>query len=119
MRNWQKVLIAATGGILMGLTPDPFSLWILAWIAFNAIATCITDVDRDDKLISALSEAKNLDNEFKNLLKSDKQFKECVDQFRKTWPIANVLRIRQFERVASKSSHGKDLSKNLFEKVVM
>ncbi|AFY74353.1 apolipoprotein N-acyltransferase [Synechococcus sp. PCC 7502] len=33
MQNWQKIVIAATGGILMGLTPDPFSLWILAWIA--------------------------------------------------------------------------------------
>ncbi len=33
MQNWQKLFIAATGGILMGLTPDPFSLWILAWIA--------------------------------------------------------------------------------------
>jgi len=33
MQNWQKILIAAIGGILMGLTPDPFSLWILAWIA--------------------------------------------------------------------------------------
>jgi apolipoprotein N-acyltransferase len=33
MQNWQKILIAATGGILMGLTPDPFSLWALAWVA--------------------------------------------------------------------------------------
>ncbi len=33
MQAWQKILIAATGGILMGLTPDPFSLWFLAWIA--------------------------------------------------------------------------------------
>jgi apolipoprotein N-acyltransferase len=33
MQNWQKLFIAATGGILMGLTPDPFSMWILAWIA--------------------------------------------------------------------------------------
>ncbi len=29
----QKILAAAIAGILMGLTPDPFGLWFLAWVA--------------------------------------------------------------------------------------
>ncbi len=29
---WRKIATAAIGGILMGLTPDPFSLWLLAWV---------------------------------------------------------------------------------------
>jgi apolipoprotein N-acyltransferase len=29
----RNIAFAALGGILMGLTPDPFSLWILAWVA--------------------------------------------------------------------------------------
>jgi apolipoprotein N-acyltransferase len=33
MRNLQNLLFAALGGVLMGLTPDPFSQWWLAWIA--------------------------------------------------------------------------------------
>ncbi|MDX2254813.1 MAG: apolipoprotein N-acyltransferase [Pseudanabaenaceae cyanobacterium bins.39] len=33
MQNLRNILFAALGGILMGLTPDPFSQWWLAWIA--------------------------------------------------------------------------------------
>jgi apolipoprotein N-acyltransferase len=33
MGTWQNLLFAALGGVLMGLTPDPFSQWWLAWIA--------------------------------------------------------------------------------------
>jgi apolipoprotein N-acyltransferase len=33
MHYWRNIAIAASGGILMGLTPDPFSLWLLAWVA--------------------------------------------------------------------------------------
>lgn len=33
MRNLRNFLFAALGGVLMGLTPDPFSQWWLAWIA--------------------------------------------------------------------------------------
>ncbi len=33
IEGWQDLALAAAGGILMGLTPDPFSLWPLAWIA--------------------------------------------------------------------------------------
>lgn len=30
---WHNAIFAAFGGILMGATPDPFSLWWLAWVA--------------------------------------------------------------------------------------
>ena len=33
MQNLRNYLFAALGGVLMGLTPDPFSQWWLAWIA--------------------------------------------------------------------------------------
>lgn len=33
IQNLQNLLFAALGGILMGLTPDPFSQWWWAWIA--------------------------------------------------------------------------------------
>ncbi len=33
MQNLRNLLFAALGGVLMGLTPDPFSQWWLAWIA--------------------------------------------------------------------------------------
>lgn len=33
----RNVAFAALGGILMGLTPDPFSLWILAWVALTPL----------------------------------------------------------------------------------
>lgn len=33
MRNLRNLLFAALGGVLMGLTPDPFSQWWLAWVA--------------------------------------------------------------------------------------
>ncbi|ELS33693.1 MULTISPECIES: apolipoprotein N-acyltransferase [Pseudanabaena] len=33
MQNLQNLLFAALGGLLMGLTPDPFGQWWLAWIA--------------------------------------------------------------------------------------
>ena len=33
MQNLRNLLFAALAGVLMGLTPDPFSQWWLAWIA--------------------------------------------------------------------------------------
>ena len=33
MRNLRNLLFAALGGVLMGLTPDPYSQWWWAWIA--------------------------------------------------------------------------------------
>ncbi|MFM7888805.1 MAG: apolipoprotein N-acyltransferase [Pseudanabaena sp.] len=37
MRNLQNLLFAGLGGVIMGLTPDPFSQWWLSWIALIPI----------------------------------------------------------------------------------
>jgi hypothetical protein len=88
-----------------------FRSFIAAWIAFNAIATCITDSDRDDKVIKTLSQDPDLSNDFKKLLEDNINFSRHANAFRRTWLIPNVQRIRQFERVLNKSLDGKSLAK--------
>ena len=73
---------------------DCFKAFIAAWISFNAWAACISGLDEDCKMISALKQDETLCKEFHELFTSDSRFAEHTEQFGQLWPIFKVMSAR-------------------------
>ena len=74
-----------------------FEPFILCWMAFNSWAACVTDEDRDWRIIESLSADKVLTSGFAALVAKNQAFAELAQSFRAWWPIFQVKELRRLK----------------------
>src|SRR5437660_395225 len=94
IRNWFRRAVRRWEG---GIDPiESFEPFIYAWIAFNGWSSCVTELDKDWKIIDSLSLNARLSDDFDDLLRSSNtSFRTDANDFYQLWPIFNAQDLRR------------------------
>jgi hypothetical protein len=75
---------------------DSFEAFIYLWIAFNAWASCVTGLDRDDQWQQALSADRELGASFQRLVDDHgTRLSRAARHFQSLWPVFKVEELRR------------------------
>ncbi|MGH6953378.1 MAG: hypothetical protein ACREGL_04295 [Alphaproteobacteria bacterium] len=75
-----------------------FEPFIYLWIAFNAWASCVTECDKDQKIIDKIASDSPLSKRFSSKL-AESDFSQAAGKFANLWPIFRVMDIRWLPEV--------------------
>jgi hypothetical protein len=78
-------------------TEDPYEAFIYLWIGFNAWGACVTNEDRDDKMVDALALDRGLNEEYAALLAEKSRARDAARVFHELWPIFRVQELRKLD----------------------
>ena len=74
---------------------DYFERFIYLWIAFNGWAACVTEEDRDGRMIRCVANCPELRQRFLQQLDDRSQFRSEVTRFSSLWPIFKAQDLRR------------------------
>ena len=69
---------------------DTIEVFMYLWISFNAWGMRVTSVDVDKDMVSDIGSNQRISESFKDLIKKDHHYRDCVLQFSQYWPIFSV-----------------------------
>lgn len=74
-----------------------FEGFIFLWIAFNGFGSCVTQEEKDWKIIKKIRNCPDLRRRFADLRATDNEFAGKLDDFSKYWPIFKVQDLRRLK----------------------
>jgi hypothetical protein len=74
---------------------DPFYSFSLLWMSFNGWMSCVTEAERDAKMVDDLGTDPRLAGAFVDIRNGDAEFRALVQEFAECWPIFNSNHVRR------------------------
>ncbi len=77
-------------------TGNLFAAFMYEWVAFNAWASCVTDLNVDREIIDCLGKSSELSDSFDANREKESSFRTASDLFLALWPIFDARQVREF-----------------------